>query len=97
MKKLLPIVIAMAFLASCASNPTSNNRIKNLEVSHNAKIALADKNSDEKVLCQQIKKTGSHRVTTICRSTSEIDKTRQNTQREMQKRAMRGSPKKVGS
>lgn len=92
MKNILILLCLTVFMVSCASNSGTQNRTKNIEVSNNAKLTLADKNSDEKVICRQVKKTGSHRITTVCRSQSEIDGRRDSTQRELQKRVGRGGP-----
>lgn len=91
MKNVFISVLVMLFVASCASN-SSNNRVKNIEVSHNAKVVLADKNSEEKVICKQIKKTGSHRITTVCQAASDIEARRETTQRELQRRTIRSGP-----
>lgn len=76
----------------CASNSASKNRLSNIKVSHTAKVVLADKDSNEKVICKQVRKTGSNRITTVCRAQSEIDARRESTQRELQKRTLRGGP-----
>jgi hypothetical protein len=96
MKNILILLSLTIFMVSCASNSSSNNRTKNIEVSKNAKLTLADKNSDEKVICKQVKKTGSNRITTVCNSQSEIDGRRDSTQRELQKRIGRGGPSGTG-
>ena len=94
MKKILTITLSVAFLASCATNSASNNRVKNIQVSKNAKLALADKNSKERVICKQTQRTGSHRITTVCLSESELEASRKDTQREVRKRSLRSGPTK---
>lgn len=91
MKNIILILAISTFLAGCASNSQSNNRMRNVEVSKTAKISLADKNSDDKVICKQIKKIGSNRVTTVCESKAAIEARKNTTQRELQKRSGRGS------
>ena len=61
-------MVVSLFIISCATNTVSNNRANNIQVTKNAKMVLADKNSDEKVICKQVKRTGSNRITTICQS-----------------------------
>lgn len=96
MKKILILLALALFIVSCGS-PANKNKMASAEVSHNAKVVLADKNSDEKVICKQIKKTGSHRITTVCEAQSDIGERREQTQRELTKQTMKGGPKKVGS
>jgi len=96
MKNILITVLVLVFVASCASN-SSNSKVKNIEVSHNAKVVLADKDSEEKVICKQIKKTGSHRITTVCQAASDIEDRRKTTQRELQRRTLRSGPSGTGS
>ena len=54
--------------------------MRNLDVSDDAKMTLADKDSDEKVICKQQRRIGSHRITTVCRSQSEIQAEREATE-----------------
>lgn len=91
MKNILILLSLTIFMVSCASNSSSNNKLSNAEVSRSAKLVLADKSSDEKVICRQVKKTGSNRITTVCEAQSVIEARRDSTQRELQKRIGRGS------
>jgi len=97
MKKIIIIACASLFFVGCASNSSSVNRTKNLAVSQSAKEVLADNTNEEKVICKQHKRLGSHRITTVCRSQSEIDAKRDVTQRELQKRMGRGSVGPAGN
>ena len=90
MKKTTILLSIAVFLASCASNSGSRNTAKNIEVSRNAKIVLADKSSDERVICKQIRKTGSNRISTVCRSSSEIKAERKATQTELRRHTFKG-------
>jgi len=72
MKKLLTILSLSIIMVSCASNSASNNRTKNIEVSKNTKMTVTNKNSDEKARCRQVRKTGSNRPATVCRSKSKL-------------------------
>lgn len=85
MKKLIVLLCLTVFMVSCASNSGTKNKMANAEVSDHSKVVLADKDSKEKVICKQIKKTGSHRVTTVCQSQSEMSATRKATQRDIQR------------
>jgi hypothetical protein len=91
MKNLFLLLLTLAFAVACGSNnKNTNSRIKDLEVSTDAKIALADKDSDEKVICRQVKKIGSNRITTVCRSESEMEELRERTQAELRRGAQSG-------
>jgi uncharacterized protein YcfL len=91
MKKIIVIAIFALFLSACgSSNQRENARVKNIEVSNDAKVALADKSSDEKVICKQIRKTGSNRITTVCQSESEMKAIREATQRELRRKPQSG-------
>jgi Na+-transporting NADH:ubiquinone oxidoreductase subunit NqrF len=92
MKILLILLTATLFISSCASNGSSSNRAKNLQVSKNAKDVLADKSSDERVICKQQRKTGSNRIVTICLSESEMKDVREKTQRDLRRRTGKGDP-----
>ncbi len=92
MKKTLILLITTIFVISCASNGGSNNKMRNADVSNKSKVVLADNTSDEKVVCKQIKKTGSHRTTTVCRSASEIEATRKATRNEVERTQFRSGP-----
>jgi hypothetical protein len=81
MKNIILILLTLTFAVACGSNnKNSNARLRNLDVSDDAKMTLADKGSDEKVICKQTRRTGSHRITTVCRSQSEIKAQREATQ-----------------
>ncbi len=81
MKNIILILLTLTFAVACGSNnKNSNARMRNLDVSEDAKMTLANKDSDEKVICKQHKRTGSHRITTVCRSQSEIRAEREATQ-----------------
>ncbi len=96
MKKIILTAVATLFLVSCATNSSSNNRVKNIEVSKNAKLALADKNSKERVICRQTQRIGSHRITTICLSEGEIEANRKATQAELERRTLKTGQRGFG-
>ena len=90
MKNIILIIAISVFVASCASNSHSNNRMRNVQVSKNAKQTLANKNSDEKVICKQQRRIGSNRITTVCLSESEIKTSREKAQRELNRGSQSG-------
>ncbi len=94
MKKIIILLCLTIFMVSCASNSGTKNKLANADVSDHSKVVLADKDSKEKVICKQIKKTGSHRVTTVCRSQSETAAIRKATQRDIEKNQFRSGPSK---
>ena len=83
MKNIILIIAISTLVASCASNSHSNNRMRNVQVSKNAKQTLANKDSKEKVICKQQRRIGSNRITTVCLSESETKAIREATQREL--------------
>ena len=86
MKTLSLTLITLIFTAACGSNnKNANTRIKDIDVSNKAKMTLADKSSVEKVICKQHKRTGTNRISTICRSESEIAELRRLTQNNLRK------------
>ncbi len=85
MKKIIILVSISLFFVGCASNSSSVNRTKNIVVTTHAKEVLADNTSEEKVICKQVKRTGSNRITTVCRSQSEIREIREATQLQLRK------------
>jgi len=95
MKKIITLLSIAVFLSSCASNSGSRNTAKNIEVSRSAKLTLADKNSDEKVICKQVRKTGSNRISTVCRSQSELKATREATKRDLDNNRYSNPPPKA--
>jgi heat shock protein HslJ len=97
MKKIIIMLSLAVFMASCASNSSSNNRTKNIAVSQNAKVVLADKTSDEKVICKQTKRTGSNRIITVCRSQSEIDAITKQTQSELLRKSNQTNNSSIGN
>jgi hypothetical protein len=94
MKNIILILAISTVVASCASNSHSNNRMRNVQVTKNAKQTLANKDSDEKVICKQQRRTGSNRITTVCRSSSEIAAERKATQDQLE---LRGTNHQTGA
>ncbi len=88
MKKIIILAFISLFMVGCASTSGSNNKLAKADVSDGAKNVLADKDSEERVICKQERRTGSNRITTICRSQSELDYQREQTQN-----ALRSNPR----
>ncbi len=85
MKNKILILTISIYLVGCASTSSQNARTRNLSVTTNAKRTLANKDSDEKVICKQERRMGSNRITTVCRSESEIKALRDETQRDLRR------------
>ena len=91
MKKIIILAFITLFMVGCASTSGSNTKLAKADVSDGSKLALADKDSEEKVICTQERRIGSNRITTICRSESELKYQREQTQN-----ALRNNPRVGG-
>lgn len=83
MKTLLLTGIFTMFLASCGSD--SNVKQARTEYSDHAKVAVAENEAEDNLICRRERRLGTNKITTVCRTKEEVDKTKEATTRDMQR------------
>jgi hypothetical protein len=101
MAKLLGMMLVVS-LAACAA-PAQKETAETTRLSPDAarvvekegKVEASTKENpkDSPVVCERVKKTGSHMTETFCYTVAEHDKSRERSQEEFRKATQRGTPR----
>ncbi len=87
MKQIIAILILTFLLAACSQKPTDIVAVKvgdeYYATDSAASEALADKNSDEEIVCKRVSKTGSRLTTKRCSTRKQIELDRIEDQRKI--------------